>query len=108
MTTTITAPDRSLEQRMRALELANTVRTSRAELKRDLKHGRRLVLDVIASPPEFTDTMKLWDVLIAAPKYGRVKVNKSLSTCRISPSKTLGGASVRQRNELIALLSGRL
>ena len=37
-------------------------------------------------------------MLLAVPKYGRVKVNKMLLTCRISPSKTIGGLSERQRS----------
>ena len=32
-------------------------------------------------------------MLLAVPKYGRVKVNKILQQCRISPSKTIGGLS---------------
>ncbi len=43
-------------------------------------------------------------MLLAVPKYGRVKVNKILNVCRISPSKTIGGLSQRQRAELVALL----
>ena len=39
-----------------------------------------------------------------SPKYGRVKVNRILTHCRISPSKTIGGLSERQRNELVRLL----
>ena len=31
-------------------------------------------------------------MLLAVPKYGRVKVNKILSHCRIAPSKTIGGS----------------
>jgi len=38
------------------------------------------------------------------PKYGRVKVNKVLQQCRISPSKTIGGLSQRQRTELVSML----
>jgi hypothetical protein len=33
-----------------------------------------------------------------------VKANKVLQQCRISPSKTIGGLSERQRNELVSLL----
>jgi hypothetical protein len=33
-----------------------------------------------------------------------VKVNKILSQCRISPSKTIGGLSPRQRAELVSYL----
>jgi hypothetical protein len=40
------------------------------------------------------------------PKYGPVKVDKLLSRCRIAPTKTVGGLSARQRDELAALLAG--
>jgi hypothetical protein len=43
-------------------------------------------------------------MLLAVPKYGRVKANKILQTCRISPSKTIGGLSDRQRAELVGML----
>jgi hypothetical protein len=33
-----------------------------------------------------------------------VKVNKILTHCRISPSKTIGGLSERQRAELVSML----
>jgi hypothetical protein len=43
-------------------------------------------------------------MLLAVPKYGHVKVNKILAQCRISPSKTIGGLSPRQRAELVSFL----
>jgi hypothetical protein len=46
----------------------------------------------------------VFDMLLAVPKYGRVKVNKVLVQCRISPSKTIGGLSQRQRTELVSML----
>jgi hypothetical protein len=49
----------------------------------------------------------VFDLLLAVPKYGRVKVNKILGTCKISPSKTVGGLSERQRRELVALMRRR-
>ncbi len=100
----MTAPERSRAQRMDALERANRVRTKRADLKRNLKAGRADAHALIADPPTYADTMKLWDLLIALPKYGRVKVNKVLTQCRVSPSKTLGGLSERQRSEIVSLL----
>jgi hypothetical protein len=36
-----------------------------------------------------------------------VKVNKILGRCRISPSKSLGGMSERQRGEVVAHLIWR-
>ncbi len=55
-------------------------------------------------PPDYVETAKVFDMLLAVPKYGRVKVNKILTQCRISPSKTIGGLSQRQRAELVSLL----
>ena len=98
------APERSLVQRMDALQRANQIRTRRAQLKRDLKAGRASIHDLLKDPPEYLETAKVFDMLLAVPKYGRVKVNKILVTCRISPSKTIGGLSERQRNELVSLL----
>lgn len=101
------APDRSLAQRMEALQRANDIRSRRAQLKRDLKAGRESVERLVADPPEWAETMKVWDALMATPKWGRVKVNRALAWMRISPSRTLGGLSARQRGELLALLRGR-
>jgi hypothetical protein len=98
------APERSLVQRMDALQRANQIRTRRAQLKRDLKGGRVSIHDLLKSPPDYLETAKVFDMLLAVPKYGRVKVNKILVTCRISPSKTIGGLSERQRNELVSML----
>ncbi len=98
------APERSLLQRMDALQRANEIRTRRAQLKRDLKAGRVSIHTLLLDPPEYLETAKVFDMLLAVPKYGRVKVNKILSQCRISPSKTIGGLSERQRNELVSFL----
>ncbi len=99
-----TAPERSLTQRMEALRRANEIRTERARLKRDLKAGRSQIHGLLLDPPDFLQTAKVFDLLLAVPKYGRVKVNRILNVCRISPSKTIGGLSQRQRNELVSYL----
>jgi hypothetical protein len=98
------APERSLVQRMEALQRANAIRTKRAALKRDLKGGRASIHQLLLEPPEFVETAKVVDMLLAVPKYGRVKVDKILRQCKISPSKTVGGLSERQRAELVSLL----
>jgi len=106
-TKAIAAPERSLVQRMEALQRANDIRSRRAQLKRDLKAGRQLVHELLLDPPGYLETAKVFDLMLAVPKYGRVKVNKILSTCRISPSKTIGGLSQRQRNELVEMMRRR-
>lgn len=98
------APERTLEQRMDALERANEIRTRRAAFKRDLKAGRESIDALLVEPPDYMNTARVFDVLLAVPKYGRVKVNRILQMLRISPNKTIGGLSSRQRAELVSWL----
>ncbi len=97
--------DRSLDQRIDALTIANEVRALRAQLKRDLKAGRASIGPLLLDPPSWLHTAKVFDILLALPKIGRVKATKVLDSCRVSPSKTFGGLSERQRAELAARLN---
>ncbi len=97
------APVRSLDQRMEALRRANDIRVRRAQLKKDLKDGRISIEEVLNAPPEYVSTAKVFDILMAVPKFGRVKAARFLNQCRISQSKTVGGLSERQRAELVGL-----
>jgi len=102
--TPVQAPMRSLDQRMDALRRANEIRVRRAQLKKDLKNGNAQIEQILRNPPVYVETAKVFDMLLAVPKYGRVKANKVLVQCRISPSKTIGGLSQRQRAELVSML----
>src|SRR3954453_17580036 len=93
-------PERTNEQRMRALRRANEIRTARAQLKRDLKRGKGKVEQLLRDPPEYVLSAKAFDMIVAVPKYGRVKANKILTQCRISPSKTTGGLAAPTRGAL--------
>ena len=99
------APVRSLDQRMEALRRANDIRVKRAQLKRDLKSGAMSIEKILGDPPEWVETAKVFDMLMAVPKFGRVKAARFLNQCRISQSKTVGGLSDRQRAELIGLFN---
>ena len=101
------APLRSLDQRMEALKRANDIRVRRAQLKKDLKEGKVRIEQILGNPPEYVSTAKVIDILMAVPKFGRVKAARFLNTCRISQSKTVGGLSDRQRTELIGLFNSR-
>ena len=100
--TATAVPERTHEQRMRALNRANEIRSKRAQLKRDLKAGKAKVESLLLDPPDYVMSAKAFDMILAVPKYGRVKANKILTQCRISPSKTIGGLSQRQRAELVS------
>lgn len=100
-------PDRNLTQRLDALRRANDIRMRRSRLKRDLKAGREQLAPLLLDPPDYLLTAKLWDLLLAVPRLGRVKVNHLLRCKHISPSKTVGGLSERQRQEIVAHLRSR-
>jgi hypothetical protein len=90
---------RSLDQRMDALRRANEIRVRRAQLKKDLKSGSAQIEQILRSPPAYVETAKVFDMLMAVPKFGRVKAARFLNQCRISQSKTVGGLSERQSTE---------
>ena len=70
-------PERTHDQRMKALRRANDIRTRRAQLKRDLKAGKTQVDGLLLDPPEWVMTAKVFDMILAVPKYGRVKARRS-------------------------------
>ena len=90
---------------MEALRRANDIRTAAgpAEARPEGRQGQASTT-LLLDPPEYVLTAKVFDMLLAVPKYGRVKTNRILNQCRISPSKTIGGLSERQRAELVAQL----
>src|SRR5713226_9919730 len=93
-------PGRSREQRLRALEQANEVRTARAELKKELASGKIELVQILADPPPCVRTARVRDLLLVLPKVGSVRAARILAQCGIAHSKTLGGLSERQRAEL--------
>jgi hypothetical protein len=102
---TVANLDRSLQQRMDALRHANQVRSRRSRMKSDIKARRVDPAGIVRNPPEHAHTMKVFDLLLCVPKVGRVKATKWLQQQRISPSKTLGGLSGRQRKDLAAQIA---
>lgn len=104
---TVQVLERGPDQRMAALAIANDVRFARARLKRALRAGRADVVALVADPPSYLHSMKVEKLLAALPGVGRVKVRRIMIVARISEAKTVGGLSVRQRDELVALLEAR-
>lgn len=97
------APPRSLDQRRAALERANDIRLRRAQIKRDVTAGRAQVPDLLLDPPECILTMPLFDLLLCVRRWGRTKVTRTLAVHKISPVKTIGGLTFRQRREIVAI-----
>jgi hypothetical protein len=101
-------PERSVQQRQAALLTANHIRSYRARMKKNIRAGMVQVPDLLVEVPWEIETMKVQALLLAMPKWGRVKVDRTLRRWAISPSKTVAGLSDRQREFLVAALGGRI
>lgn len=99
-------PGRSYQQQLESLGKANHVRAARAQVKRDLAAGRIDWLQVLDHPD--CQTMRILTVLLAMPRVGRVKAERMLQRARVSPSKTCGGLTHRQRSELQEIVTRHL
>jgi hypothetical protein len=98
------APERSVDQRREALALANEVRFKRAALKATLKRGEQSIITLLEDPPQYLASARIAELLLACPGYGRVKVERLLTRCEVSPRRTITGLSARQRRDLIEAL----
>lgn len=102
---TVTAPPLTTDQRRDALTEGNRIRLVRAEVKRALRAelpsvAAAIAHEIITRPKPDLLTMRVEDLLLAAPKLGSVKVNRLMRRAQVSPSKTLGGLTERQRRAL--------
>lgn len=97
-------PVRSNEQRLAALKRANVIRSTRAAWKRDVKAGRCDPWPTLIEPPAEFQTMRVYTALLALPAVGRSKAQEALKRAGVSPAKTLGGMTARQRSQLMALV----
>jgi hypothetical protein len=88
-------------RRMGALRRANEVRHQRAEIKQGLRSSKIRIADLLVDPSPSLSTARLSKVLLAVPGYGQVRVDRLLKRLRISPLKTIGALSDRQREELV-------
>jgi len=91
---------RTRDQRREALAQANRVRVQRAALKADLKRGAVSLTALISDPPPGLLSAKVIELLLALPGYGPAKAARLLERCRVSPRKSLGGLTRRQREAL--------
>lgn len=98
------APERTTQQRRRALEEANRVRFARANAKRDLKSGELALYDLLMDPSEELKGAKVEEMLLAVRGMGRIKVAKVLREAGVSRAKTLVGLTHGQRDRLIKAL----
>lgn len=88
-------------QREKALAAANIVRLARAELKRSIAGGYPLQ-DALDAPA--ASGMTLYSLLISQCQWGPTKAERFLKPLVISPYKTVGSLTLRQRAAVIDAL----
>jgi hypothetical protein len=93
------------EQHLLALERANHIRTSRAELKRRLRDGQVKAAEVILRSSRDTATMTVTELLSSQRGWGPARSKRTLVSVSLSERKTLGSLTERQRVTLAGVLS---
>jgi hypothetical protein len=91
-------------QRMRALERANAVRLARAELKRQIAHGRLSAAEVILELPSEAMSWSVGELLMSQRRWGSNRARKLLSGLQISENRQIGMLTDRQRRLLASQL----
>jgi hypothetical protein len=90
------------EQRAQALAKAAEARKKRAELKGELKSGKRTLGDVLMRSTEDTvGKMKVSAVLESLPGVGKVRAQKLKEELDISASRRVRGLGAKQRAQLL-------
>lgn len=95
---------RNMEQVMDAKAKADYVRLSRADLKREIKAGRVLVVNVLRDPPDYVENMRAYDLIAAQHRWGAGRVHRLFVMCDILETKTVGSMTERQIGVLIDAL----
>jgi 5'-3' exonuclease len=91
------------EQRKQALEKAAEARRKRAELKGELKAGKRTLKDVLAIQGSDTvGKMKVSTVLESLPGVGKVRAKKIMEKLDISATRRIRGLGAKQRESLLS------
>jgi hypothetical protein len=95
-------PTLSDEDRKAALAKAAEARRKRAELKAELKSGKRNLKDVLAKNNDDTvGKMKVSNVLESLPGVGKVRAQKLMEELDISASRRVRGLGAKQREMLL-------
>ena len=90
------------EQRRAALEKAAEARRKRAEVKGELKSGKRSLSDILNDQGGDTvGKMKVSTVLESLPGVGKVRARKLMEKLDISASRRVRGLGAKQRSALL-------
>ena len=95
-------------QSMRALELANRVRSVRSELKTRIAAGELSAAEMILSCPPEVSSMPIAELLASQRGWGEVRSRALLAQVALREDKSIGSLSDRQRQALVSRLARQL
>jgi DNA uptake protein ComE-like DNA-binding protein len=96
-------PTLTPEQRADALKKAAAARKKRAEVKAELKSGKRSLADLLkkADADDTIGKMKVSTVLESLPGVGKVRAQKIMEELGISATRRVRGLGTKQREQLL-------
>jgi hypothetical protein len=95
-------PTLNEEQRRQALAKAAEARRKRAEIKGELKSGKRSLKDILEVQGDDTvGKMKVSNVLESLPGVGKVKARKTMEELGISATRRVRGLGAKQKAALL-------
>lgn len=105
----VTIPPLSDEQRSQARSAATQARRRRAEMKEDLRSGRRSLAQVlaVAENDDVIAHAKVVDVLKSLPRVGSVRAERVMGRLDIAPNRRLRGLGRHQSAALVAELNAK-
>jgi len=99
-------PTLNEEQRRQALAKAAEARRKRAEIKGELKSGKRSLKDILEVQGDDTvGKMKVSNVLESLPGVGKVKARKIMEDLDISATRRIRGLGAKQKAHLLEQFS---
>lgn len=95
-------PKLTLEEKRKALEKAQQMRSQRAAIREDLKAGRVTLRDVLAnSDDEVVGRMRVAYLLQSLPQVGKVTSRKIMDEIGIHENRRVQGLGKRQIDALL-------
>jgi hypothetical protein len=97
-------PTEAEQQHLRALELANRVRQTRAEMKRGIAAGALTAAEVVLDCPWWAQSMAISDVVMSQKRWGHARCHRLLQSIGVPENKEVATLTERQRRALVNVL----
>ena len=99
-------PKLSPEERSKALQKAQQIRSKRMEVRKDLKAGKLTLNSILAETEnEIYAKMRVKYLLESLPQVGKITTKKIMEEIGIDEARRVQGLGTRQRTQLLERLS---